>query len=913
MASGPRSAVGGFSTGISPWTYLLNQTQMIAHYLRLTFWPRALVVFYGWPVALTLRDVLPYALLVTLLLAATIAALVRAPALGFLGAWFFITLAPTSSIVPIATEVGAERRMYLPLLAVIVLVVAGLCLLWRRLRAGASSATVSESGVGIVPRAATLLATVVLAIVTGSLALGTVARNREYASAVTLARTVVERRPRAVTHHYLAEQLAQAGLHDEASRHLREAVAGGDSRARYLLGIELFNAGKLNDAMEQLYAFVATSKLPYRLVPHWLEPPPAEVITARLVLARAASMQGGWSRAAEQARLVLAVAPANRDARMFLADALFAQQRYDEAGAEYLEYLKVAPGDAHVLINLGITHISAGRLDEAIPWFRRAVEAEPRNANARRVLATALLDRGDVQGAAAQAREGVALSPNDPAMRDLLTRALSGGKATRLEKRMADIKPINPWTWQEQFSFSQAIEVTGGQRVLYCAGQTSVDADGRPMHAGDMAAQIGQALDNLETVLSQAHLTFANVVRLNYYTTNVAAFMEAAAMLGTRLRAAGCVPSATLLGVAPFFIPTSSSRSKRRLSRERSRETAPQRSSRSRDLRGRHPEIGGVLSARLRLRARLRGRPAVGTRRGHASNPARLQEGCVRTPLGGPTRCARIAAHRVRGLQGPSGFVARDTRGTKRDDRRDPRLATRRPQPVFSRSRWTPGRTGFAGSVDDLLTECIHHVGVVHKPSAMSDAFFSILVDMRPHRSLAVPANVDELISRIGRLDPACARQWGTMTPHEMLCHLADSFLAVLGERPASSAETLLSRTVVKWIALHTSLPWPQGLPTRPEVDQKQGGTRPVEFERDRKVVVDLIHRFVTAGDAMRWAPGLRRDDAGRVDALGLWSRGPSPAAVRRVTGAGIMKPDKPDFTPVFATVSDIPRKYQPS
>jgi len=116
---------------------------------------------------------------------------------------------------------------------------------------------------------------------------------------------------------------------------------------------------------------------------------------------------------------------------------------------------------------------------------------------------------------------------------------------------------------------------------------------------------------------------------------------------------------------------------------------------------------------------------------------------------------------------------------------------------------------------------------------------------MRPHRSLAVPANVDELISRIGRLHPSSPRQWGTMTPHEMLCHLADSFLAVLAERPASSAETLLSRTVMKWVALHTSLPWPQGLPTRPEVDQKQGGTRPVEFERDRKVVVDLIHRFV--------------------------------------------------------------------
>jgi enamine deaminase RidA (YjgF/YER057c/UK114 family) len=124
---------------------------------------------------------------------------------------------------------------------------------------------------------------------------------------------------------------------------------------------------------------------------------------------------------------------------------------------------------------------------------------------------------------------------------------------------MADVKAINPWKWQDQFAFSQAIEVTGGGRVLYCAGQTSVDGDGRPMHAGDMAAQIAQALDNLETVLRQAHLTLANVVRLNYYTTDVDAFMQAggtSGMLGARFHSGGGIPpSGTLLGVSRLFHP----------------------------------------------------------------------------------------------------------------------------------------------------------------------------------------------------------------------------------------------------------------------------------------------------------------------------------------------------------------------
>lgn len=120
---------------------------------------------------------------------------------------------------------------------------------------------------------------------------------------------------------------------------------------------------------------------------------------------------------------------------------------------------------------------------------------------------------------------------------------------------MADIRAINPWGWQDQYGFSQAIEVKQGQRVVYCAGQTAVDAEGTPLHRGDLAKQMNLALDNLETVLKQAGLTLANVVRLNYYTTDVPAFMNAVGSFGPRLGAAGCKPSATLLGVASLFHP----------------------------------------------------------------------------------------------------------------------------------------------------------------------------------------------------------------------------------------------------------------------------------------------------------------------------------------------------------------------
>ncbi len=121
---------------------------------------------------------------------------------------------------------------------------------------------------------------------------------------------------------------------------------------------------------------------------------------------------------------------------------------------------------------------------------------------------------------------------------------------------------------------------------------------------------------------------------------------------------------------------------------------------------------------------------------------------------------------------------------------------------------------------------------------------------MRPKRSLAVQENVDELIARIRRLQPTSPRQWGTLTPNEMLCHLADAFLVMLGDRPAvtrpalSGDKLLVVKWIAKWVALHTSLPWPRGMPTSREVDPHQDGTKPGDFERDRQRVIALVLRF---------------------------------------------------------------------
>ena len=118
-----------------------------------------------------------------------------------------------------------------------------------------------------------------------------------------------------------------------------------------------------------------------------------------------------------------------------------------------------------------------------------------------------------------------------------------------------EIKRVNPWAWQDAFGFSQAIEFSGHSRVVVCAGQTSVDENGAPLHAGDMPAQVGKALDNVEAVLAKAGMTLGNVVRMNIYTPDVDGILPALSAWEDRLKAAGAQPACTLLGVARLFIP----------------------------------------------------------------------------------------------------------------------------------------------------------------------------------------------------------------------------------------------------------------------------------------------------------------------------------------------------------------------
>ncbi len=383
--SGSRIHSAGFSTGVSVWTYLMNQSVMIVRYLRLAVWPRSLVLAYGTPPPITLAEAWPYALVVLALLALTLYALRRQPAAGFLGAWFFITLAPTTSIVPIATEVGAERRMYLGLIAIVAVAVITLAPLLRR-------------------RAAAAL----LAVVCVALAAGTMSRNREYRSSLVMAQTVLDRWPTPFAHAMVGTELAKLGRHEEAIAQLRQ---GADQypKAGYHLGGELFNQGKHDEAYARLARFVEQE--PYAL----------EAVRARLMMGRALLSRRDYAAAIEQFRLVLSMTSRSDDSHVvafgLIGDALFAQDQFDDAARYYRGYLAAKPDDVSARGNLAKTLFNKGDIDAAAAEARAILKIRD-DALARDLLGRALASEGKLDEARKEFERALAIDPTFQQARD---------------------------------------------------------------------------------------------------------------------------------------------------------------------------------------------------------------------------------------------------------------------------------------------------------------------------------------------------------------------------------------------------------------------------------------------------------------------------------------------------------------
>src|SRR6266446_5388120 len=241
FASSRAEDSAGLTGSLTPWRYATAQFGVIVHYLRLSVWPHPLVFDYAWRLPDSVDSVVPWAAAVGALVGGTVLAFRRLPWVGFWGAWFFLILAPTSSILPIA-DLAFEHRMYLPLAAVALLAVIGghevLGLVLHRLAAPRDLRRWLEVGL----------------VVVGVVMLGsaTVRRNEDYRSDLAMWSDTVAKRPdNPRAHNNLAIALDKRGKIDEAIGHFAEAVRlkGNYADAHINLGFALVRQGRNKEAI----------------------------------------------------------------------------------------------------------------------------------------------------------------------------------------------------------------------------------------------------------------------------------------------------------------------------------------------------------------------------------------------------------------------------------------------------------------------------------------------------------------------------------------------------------------------------------------------------------------------------------------------------------------------------------------
>jgi tetratricopeptide (TPR) repeat protein len=310
---------------ISRWQYLISESGVLLHYLGLVFWPRPLCLDYQWPLASSLGSAWLPCVIVVALLAVTAWCLWRHPVVGFLGASFFIILAPTSSIMPIV-DLAFEHRMYLALAPVLVLAVFGLDRLMTSLEADANLGHVLSLGAGIVAAC--------------SLGIMTTERNRDYASDVAIWRSTVKVRPQNTRARYNLAEALLANIHqpsEDSERNLAEA------QQHFLKILDL--------DPDHVFAHVELGKILW--------------------------MHGQAKDAIEHYQRAIAISPNEYQAHQALGMALLQQNQIEEGIRELKKALEAQPDAFPALFNMSQALWMQGRHDESLKYLEKAAGVRP--------------------------------------------------------------------------------------------------------------------------------------------------------------------------------------------------------------------------------------------------------------------------------------------------------------------------------------------------------------------------------------------------------------------------------------------------------------------------------------------------------------------------------------------------------
>ncbi|HWL93765.1 MAG TPA: tetratricopeptide repeat protein [Phycisphaerae bacterium] len=420
----PRSFILGHSMRLTPLRYGLTQFGVIIHYLHRAVVPLGLSLDYGWEYPQSLGAILLPGVIILMLLVLTLWALRYAPAAGFLGVWFFLILAPTSSIIPFV-DAAVEHRMYLPLAAVTVFLAIGLhrvALLVRHR---------SE----VIGGALNVFVVMILLFASSIFGRLTWSRNQDYQLATRIWQDTIEKSPNnsraylslghvlheqgddvvaeremrrslAVTpdypqaRHYLSAFLSERGRHEEALQHAVVAVKVVPLEPEYH-----FNYGRVLDALGQTSRAEAAYQQTLSLNP--------DHAGAWYNVGNMALRSKDAPLAIDRYSRAIDIRPDYVDARVNLANALNQLGRTDAAIAALAEAARIAVERAE----------AARRSDlwaEAAELQCKVVQIRPDDLEARLQLARDLMAAGRPEAAAEQCRLVLERSPSNAEARSLL-------------------------------------------------------------------------------------------------------------------------------------------------------------------------------------------------------------------------------------------------------------------------------------------------------------------------------------------------------------------------------------------------------------------------------------------------------------------------------------------------------------
>lgn len=404
----PRPTAGFVGAKVTWWQYALTQCGVVTHYLRLAVWPHPLCFDYqDWPVADGVGEVAVPAAVIAVLLAGSAWLMWRRSAAGFPAVWVFLTLAPTSSVMPI-DDVAVEHRMYTPLMGGVVLAVVGGWLVATRF-----GATGRRWAVGLAAAA-----------VFGETAV-TVSRISDYRTGVSVWESVLAVRPsNSRAHNNLAVALVGSDRLSDAIPHFaRAAELRSTPGSHAVLAQAYLDAGRTADAVREFRAAAAA------------EPPPneprgylraADVTPYQISynLGTALSDLGRWEEAVEEYRRAVRLNPRAFEPRLNLSRPLVALGRWQEAADTLEEAVRLRPEFALAHNNLGLVLARLGRPDDAVRHFERAVELNPADGRCYNGWGAVLVRTGKPRAAVEVFRRGLDCRPAHPQLAYALAHAL---------------------------------------------------------------------------------------------------------------------------------------------------------------------------------------------------------------------------------------------------------------------------------------------------------------------------------------------------------------------------------------------------------------------------------------------------------------------------------------------------------